>query len=159
MILFVGAVWIGIRQLDYAEFASASRMFLGRKFRRIIDDETRLADFESSLSQAVSIEECWTQIRSGSQSFGFHQVRLNIGGRLFEQACSNTSKPRWQLRIPLANSQYVNFYGDFDSDMNQLVLNAFVEAVQRGLETRSAVIEQYYTTAVGAKTPVEQRER
>jgi UDP-GlcNAc:undecaprenyl-phosphate GlcNAc-1-phosphate transferase len=138
VILFGGAVWIGIRQLDYTEFASASRMFLGGKFRRIIDVETRLADFESSLAKAASMEECWTQIRSGSRDFGFQEVRMSLAGRLFEDACSGPAKPRWQLRIPLPNSQYVNFYRDFDSDMNPLVLSAFVEAVQRGLEARSA---------------------
>ena len=47
VIVFGGAVWIGIRQLDYTEFASASRMFLGGKFRQIIDVETRMADFEN----------------------------------------------------------------------------------------------------------------
>ena len=49
------------------------------------------------------------------------------------------AKPRWQLRIPLSDSQYVNFYRDFDSDMNPLVLSAFVEAVQRGLEARGTL--------------------
>ena len=138
VIVFGGAVWIGIRQLDYTEFASASRMFLGGKFRRIIDVETRVADFQSSLSKATSVEECWAQIRTGSQGFGFHEVRMSLGGRVFEEGCSGSTKPRWQLRIPLQNSQYVNFSRDFDSDMNPLMLSAFVEAVQRGLEARSA---------------------
>src|ERR1700691_120937 len=59
VIVFGGAVWIGIRQLDYTEFASASRMFLGGKFRRIIDIETRMTDFEGSLAKAASLDECW----------------------------------------------------------------------------------------------------
>jgi UDP-GlcNAc:undecaprenyl-phosphate GlcNAc-1-phosphate transferase len=137
VIVFGGAVWIGIRQLDYAEFASASRMFLGGKFRRIIDVETRMADFESSLAKAATMEECWSQIRAGSQGFGFNEVRMSLSGCVFEDASSGPLKPRWQLRIPLSNSQYVNFSRDFDSDMNPLVLSAFVEAVQRGLEARS----------------------
>jgi hypothetical protein len=61
---------------------------------------------------------------------------MSLGGRVFEEACSGPVKARWQLRIPLSDSQYVNFSRDFDSDMNPLVLSAFVEAVQRGLETR-----------------------
>src|SRR5580692_2937217 len=64
VIVFGGAVWIGIRQLDYAEFASASRMFLGGKFRRIIDVETRMADFESSLSKSATVDECWDHVRT-----------------------------------------------------------------------------------------------
>jgi len=138
VILFGGAVWIGIRQLDYAEFAAAGRMFLGGKFRRIIDVEARLADFETSLAKSTSMDECWSQVRAGSQDFGFQEVRMNYCGRLFEDSCSGPAKPRWQLRIPLPDSQYVNFYRDFDSDMNPLVLSAFVEAVQRGLEARGA---------------------
>ncbi len=159
VIVFGGAVWIGIRQLDYTEFASASRMFLGGKFRRIIDVETRMADFQSSLSKAASAEECWDQIRTGSRGFGFHEVRMSLGGRVYEEASSGSSKPRWQLRIPLANAQYVNFSRDFDSDMNPLVLSAFVDAVQRGLEARGPApavevirmpavsVGRYYTTA------------
>ncbi|MGA2882850.1 MAG: MraY family glycosyltransferase [Bryobacteraceae bacterium] len=164
VIVFGGAVWVGIRQLDYTEFASASRMFLGGKFRRIIDIETRMTDFESSLSKAVTLEECWAQIRKGRSDFGFQEVRMSLSGRVFEEPCAGPVKPRWQLRIPLSNSQYVNFYRDFGSDMNPLVLSAFVEAVQRGMDARSAdaateVIRmpaasaaRYYTNAASAVT-------
>jgi UDP-GlcNAc:undecaprenyl-phosphate GlcNAc-1-phosphate transferase len=162
VILFGGALWIGIRQLDYTEFASASRMFLGGKFRQIIDVETRMADFETSLMKASSMEECWTQIRTGCQGFGFHEVRMSLCGRIFEESCEGPAKPRWQLRIPLPNSQYVNFSRDFDADMNPLVLSAFVEAVQRGLEARAESVvsstevirmpaaARYYTAATAA---------
>jgi UDP-GlcNAc:undecaprenyl-phosphate GlcNAc-1-phosphate transferase len=165
VLVFGGAIWIGIRQLDYTEFASASRMFLGGKFRRIIDVEARMADFENSLSKAVTMEDCWAQIRKGSQDFGFQGVRMSLNGSVFEEACTDgQAKARWQLRIPLPNSQYVNFSRDFDSDMNPLVLSAFVEAVQRGLEARIAdpsteVIRMpaasaglYYTTAASTVT-------
>jgi hypothetical protein len=64
---------------------------------------------------------------------------MSLGGQVFEKVCSGPAKPRWQLRIPLSNAQYVNFGRDFDSDMNPLVLSAFVEAVQRGLEARGRV--------------------
>jgi UDP-GlcNAc:undecaprenyl-phosphate/decaprenyl-phosphate GlcNAc-1-phosphate transferase len=164
VIVFGGAVWIGIRQLDYAEFASASRMFLGGKFRRIIDLETRMADFEGSLSKAATVEDCWVLIREGSQGFGFHEVRMSLGGSVFEELSSGPSKPRWQLRIPLSSSQYVNFSRDFDSDVNPLVLSAFVEAVQRGLEARTmapasevirmpaVTVGRYYTAAASKAT-------
>lgn len=165
VIAFGGAVWIGIRQLDYTEFASASRMFLGGKFRRIIDVETRMADFENSLAKAATVEECWERMRSGSQSFGFQEVRMCLSGRLFEEPGPEPVKPRWQLRIPLSDSQYVNFAQDFDSDLNPLLLNAFVEAVQRGLAARTArpsteIIRmhsslstaRYYSAAASAST-------
>ena len=141
VILFCGVAWIGIRQLEYTEFASAGRMFLGGKFRRIIDLETRLSDFETSLRKAVDVHDCWAKIRAGGREFGFQEVRLSMDGRVFEDltaAPTSKSKPRWQLRIPLPGSQYVNFSRDFDSEMNAMVLSAFVQAVQRGLEGRVA---------------------
>jgi len=137
VILFGGAVWIGIRQLDYAEFASASRMLFGGKFRRIIDAEARLKDFEATLAKADSVEECWSHIRAGSRDFGFHEVRMSLSGKIFEDLAAD-NKPRWQLRIPLPDSQYVNFFRGFNSDMSPLVISGFVEAVQRGLEARAA---------------------
>jgi len=161
VIVFGGAVWIGIRQLDYTEFASAGRMFLGGKFRQIIDVETRVTDFQSALSKAPSVEECWVLIREGGRSFGFHEVRMCLSGHVFEEIPLGPAKPRWQLRIPLPDSQYVNFGRDFDSNLNPLVLSALVEAVQRGLEARTtgqtpeviqmpAVAERYYANTVAA---------
>jgi hypothetical protein len=159
--LFAGAACFGIRQFFYADFASAIRVFLGTKFRRIIDIETRTADFEASLIKATNMEDCWSALRAGSQSFGFHEVRMSLCGRLFEDACSSPAKPRWQLRIQLPDSQWVNFYRDFDSQMNPLVLSAFVGAVQRGLAAKSTAKtaeltrmppgpELYHAAAAGA---------
>jgi hypothetical protein len=137
VIVFGGAVWLGISQLDYSEFASAGRMFFGGKFRRMIDVEARLKDFESNLAKAATVEDCWDHIRAGSRDFGFHEVRMSFGGRIFADHRPDASaKPRWQLRIPLPDSQYVNFYRGFDSEMDPLVIGAFVEAVQHGLEAR-----------------------
>jgi hypothetical protein len=63
---------------------------------------------------------------------------MSLSGKLFQDLhSSDANKPRWQLRIPLPNSQYVNFYRGFDTEMNPLVISAFVEAVQRGLEART----------------------
>jgi hypothetical protein len=142
-------------------------MLFGGKFRRIIDVEARLKDFESTLAKADSVEECWDQVRAGSRDFGFHEVRMSLNGKLFEDLHSDATKPRWQLRIPLPDSQYVNFYCGFDSEMDPLVISAFVETVQRGLEARNSLLgtnelrlpvrpELFYATSAGAGT-VEQK--
>jgi UDP-GlcNAc:undecaprenyl-phosphate GlcNAc-1-phosphate transferase len=140
VILFCAVAWIGIRQLEYTEFASAGRMFLGGKFRRIIDIETRLSDFQIALTSATEVHDCWTKIRTGGREFGFQEIRMRMDGKIFEDlgSPSSKSKPRWQLRIPLPESQWVNFSREFDAEMNALVLSAFVNAVQRGLEDRVA---------------------
>jgi UDP-GlcNAc:undecaprenyl-phosphate GlcNAc-1-phosphate transferase len=133
VILFCTAVWIGIRRLDYAEFTSAGQMFLRGRFRRIIDVETRLRDFETELAKAESVQDRWSKILDGGREFGFQGVRMSLEGCIFEDGASGGNKACWQLRIPLADSQYVNFYRDFDSELHPLVLSAFVGSVERGL--------------------------
>ncbi len=84
VIVFCAAAWMGIQQLGYTEFAMAGRLFLQGGFRRIIDFETRLVEFENTLARATGIEECWVRIRSGSREFGFRGVRMNFEGLVFE---------------------------------------------------------------------------
>jgi UDP-GlcNAc:undecaprenyl-phosphate GlcNAc-1-phosphate transferase len=135
VMVICGGAWVGIRHLDYAEFAMAGKMFLGGKFRSIIDVETRLLDFESALATARNLEECWTKILDGTREFGFQGVRLSLLGRVFEDLGPRDGHPIWQLRIPLPDAHYVNFFRDFNSEMNPLILSAFVGSVERGLKS------------------------
>jgi UDP-GlcNAc:undecaprenyl-phosphate GlcNAc-1-phosphate transferase len=134
VIAFCAAAWVGVNHLGYTEFGKAGEMFLGGKFRRIIDAETRLQDFETALSEAPDVNACWTRILSGSREFGFQGVRMNLDGSLFEDSGAKTQKPLWQLRIPLEGAQYVNFFRASNSDVNPLILDAFPSSVERGLK-------------------------
>lgn len=138
VILFCGAAWVGIRRLEYVEFAMASKMFLGGKFRRIIDAEARLKDFEAALAKANDIEECWTIIRGCGKDFGFRGVRMSINGVVFEDFPVLANTRQWQIRIPIASSHYINFFRDFDADMNPVILSAFVTSVEGVLKNRIA---------------------
>jgi len=157
--------------LDYTEFTMASKMFLGGKFRSIIDVETRLLDFEVALAKAVNLDECWAKILDGTREFGFQGVRLNLHGRVFEELGPRNGHPIWQLRIPLPDAHYVNFFRDFNSEMNPLILSAFVSSVERGLKTSvergfqapslapelirmPAAAQLYYTARAGAAAEV-----
>jgi UDP-GlcNAc:undecaprenyl-phosphate GlcNAc-1-phosphate transferase len=133
VILFCVGAWIGVRYLGYGEFALAGEMFLKGKFRRIVDTETRLLDLESELTKAETLNECWTTVLRGSKDFGFHGVRMNVAGKVFENSTPSTG-PVWQLRIPLQESQYINFYRDFNSELNPIILGAFVSTIERGMK-------------------------
>ncbi|HLK22355.1 MAG TPA: hypothetical protein VKT81_25585, partial [Bryobacteraceae bacterium] len=133
VVVFLGAACVGVGHLEYAEFVTAGRMFLRGRFRLIIDAETRLMDFGKSLESATNIQECWSKILAGSREFKFQGVRLNVEGQIFEDFGSYDVDRLWELRIPLANSQYVGFFRDLHSETNTLVLNAFVATVERGI--------------------------
>jgi hypothetical protein len=133
--VFCAAAWMGIQHLGYTEFAMAGRLFLQGGFRRIIDFETRLVEFEKTLARATGIEECWIRIRSGSREFGFRGVRMNFEGLVFEDFERGDSKRLWELRIPLTDARTVNFFHDLGIDTSSMVLGAFATAVEHGMRT------------------------
>ena len=98
----------------------------------MIDAEVRLAAFESRLAQASDIEDCWAQLRAGTVEFGFKGVRMVIDGRVFEELLPLNSEQLWQLRIPLQEGHYINFFREFGSSRH-VILSAFATSVGRGL--------------------------
>jgi UDP-GlcNAc:undecaprenyl-phosphate GlcNAc-1-phosphate transferase len=133
VIAFCAFACLGIQHLGYTEFATAGRLFLHGGFRRIIDFETRLVEFEKKLACATGIEECWIRIRSGSREFGFQGVRMNYEGLVFEDFQRDNSKHLWELRIPLADARTVNFFHDVGIETSSIVLSAFATAVEHGM--------------------------
>jgi UDP-GlcNAc:undecaprenyl-phosphate/decaprenyl-phosphate GlcNAc-1-phosphate transferase len=152
VIAFCAAVWIAIEKLGYTEFATAGRMFLKGGFRRIIDFETRLAEFEKTLARSTGIEECWLRIRSGSREFGFQGVRMNFEGLVFEDFERGDASHLWELRIPRAEARNVNFFQDLRIETSSIVLGAFATAVEHGMRT---CIERRLHEAAVAGRPVE----
>lgn len=151
VIVFCFAAWMGVQHLGYTEFATASRLFLQGGFRRIIDFETRLVEFEKTLARATGIEDCWIRIRSGSREFGFQGVRMNFEGLVFEDFQRCDRKRLWELRIPLAGTRTVNFFHDLGLESSSVVLTAFAAAVEHGMR---ASIERR-PQEVAAKSPAE----
>ena len=121
-----------VRYSGHPSFAMAKGMLMNGKLRRIIDAESSFVGLERSLEQAKGIEEFWTRLRAGSVELGFKGVRMVIDGRVFEEFASREAKGQWQLRIPLAEKRYVNFFGGVDS-LDPLVLSAFANSIERGL--------------------------
>jgi hypothetical protein len=134
VIAFCGVAWIGIRHLEYTEFAMAGRLFLQGGFRRIIDAETRLIEFEKTLSRATGVQECWIKIRAASRDFGFHGVRMNLKGVAFEDFEFLSSTRLWELRIPLPDAQHVNFFRELETEATSMLLSGFVAAVEHGMK-------------------------
>ena len=170
VIAFCAAAWFGIRHLEYAEFTMAGRMFLQGKFRRIIDSETNMLEFEKGLAAATNLEECWNQLITGGREFGFESVQMCVHGKVFEDLHGD-AKGLWEIRIPLPGEQFVAFYRPFDSQASTLILNAFASTVQRGLQSAldnglkqaaasgpaaaarmPAAAELYYTASAGTKS-------
>jgi hypothetical protein len=117
---------------------------LGRNFRRMIDADVLLSELETTLAKTRGIAECWNTLRAFSNEFRFCGIRMSVNGTVFEDLATQADGRCWQLRIPLTGSDYINFFRDSDSEMSPLILNAFVNAVERGLAGVLAAGKELY---------------
>lgn len=137
IVLFAVAVWIGIQNLGYVEFAMARQMFVKGNFRRIIDSHTKLRHLEDSILKTRNAEECWRVLQSSCMDLGFSGIRMVLGGRLFEAELAPHRSPDtyWQLRIPIRAHQYINLRCEFQEDWaaNPGTVAAVADVLRRGL--------------------------
>jgi hypothetical protein len=137
--LFCGAVWISVRHLSLCRLGLVTGLFLKGPFRRIIDLHSRLDELEQSLAHAGDIEECWDTIQLRCREFGFYGGRLNVRGRVFESAALPAGLERqWQLRVPLAEGQYLNLYRDPEAEDHPAILGRLTGILRDGLHARLA---------------------
>jgi UDP-GlcNAc:undecaprenyl-phosphate GlcNAc-1-phosphate transferase len=140
VVLFCVSAWIGIQHLGYIEFATARQLISKGTFRRIIDSQTRLKQFEQTLAQTQSIEQCWQAIQEAGRDFGFCSVRLVAANRVFDSVFDpGNPGPFLQIRITLPDSQYVNFTrGTKDDQFSLVAVGGFAQTVSAGLASKLA---------------------
>jgi UDP-GlcNAc:undecaprenyl-phosphate GlcNAc-1-phosphate transferase len=139
VILFCMGAWIGIQHLDYSEFGTATRLLVKGTFRTMVDVQCRLEQFERSIDEAVSLEECWEAVQTGCREFDFSGVRLYLHERVMEMAFRPATGGQWQIRIALPGSQYINLYQTFDNDSDAPGLVAFARILENAFQRRLAV--------------------
>jgi UDP-GlcNAc:undecaprenyl-phosphate GlcNAc-1-phosphate transferase len=154
VILFCAVAWIGVQNLGYSEFGLATRLFFNGTFRQIIDVQFRLQQFERSLVEARSLDQCWEGIQTGYSDFGFSGVRLHAQGRVFEETPQDAAE-HCQIRIPLADSQYVNLYRSFQTDVDPTALAGFARVLQTVMVLNLQKFDTQVVTLMDAeKSPV-----
>jgi UDP-GlcNAc:undecaprenyl-phosphate/decaprenyl-phosphate GlcNAc-1-phosphate transferase len=153
VILFCVVAWMGVQHLGYTEFGLATRLFFKGTFRQIIDVQFRLEQFERSMAEANSLEHCWRGIQKGSKDFGFSGVRMHAHGRIFEQTPENAAD-HCQIRIPLRDSQYVNLYRSFQTEVDPTALAGFARVLQTVMTCNLEKFETQMVTEMEATLAV-----
>ena len=160
IVLFVMAAWIGIQNLGYVEFGVARQMIFKGTFRRMIDAQTRLHEFEATLSTASTLEELWEALVNAGRDFGFRSIRANIQGRITEEHFTpENNETQWQLRIPLPEGQYVNLQRDFRAEVNPIVLGGLVRAIEGVMTKKLEELEAELVMLSMAATPAREPSR
>jgi UDP-GlcNAc:undecaprenyl-phosphate GlcNAc-1-phosphate transferase len=144
VIVFCAAAWIGVQHLGYSEFGLATRLLFKGSFRQVIDVQFRLQQFERSIAEARTLDQCWQGIQTGYIDFGFSGVRMHAQGRIFEQTPDDAAD-HCQIRIPLGDSQYLNLYRSFQTDVDPTALTGFARILQTVMTTN---LERFDTQIV-----------
>lgn len=131
-----GVVWLGVRQLRYAEFGLASRLLFGGELQRTLGGQLRLERLAEDLSQSVDEEHCWRLVSTAARDFGFDSVRLSIGGSVREQLAADAARECWSLRVPFGNGDYFELTRPFESGVLPMMVAPFLDTLRRALEDR-----------------------
>ena len=102
LILFVGATWIGVRNLGYIELTTAGRVIRQPGFRKMLGVEIALRELQLELETAQTGAQVWAAIRNGRDKLGFLSATLLYEGDRFEECFGNAvTEDTWSLSIPL----------------------------------------------------------
>ena len=146
LLSFVAGALIGIQQLGYVEFRIARQIFTKGTFQRIIDDRSRLAEFEKAMAEASTRERRWELITACARDFAFVGISWAIEGHVFEELLEGADRGScWQLRLPLPGHQSLQFEQRFSAKVSPVVIREFVNVIER---TLSSGVETWKLEAV-----------
>jgi hypothetical protein len=125
------------------EFNVARNLVLGGAFRRLIDAQVQLRQFDRDLDAAGSIEECWRVLQGGCNSFGYTGLKLAVDGRVFEQMSAAQGEGCWSVRIPLEGNSYVNLMREFGESPHAAVIAPLAEIIRGRLCEKLPTLRRY----------------
>jgi UDP-GlcNAc:undecaprenyl-phosphate GlcNAc-1-phosphate transferase len=131
ILVFCAIAWIGIQNLGYAEFDQVRRMILAGGFREALNSQLALRAFRQAVLETATTEECWKILQEVSWRLGFSGVRWRLGNRIYVNERDDFSGDvAFNLRVPLADDDYVNFTRASSLGPLPLNVNEFVETVR-----------------------------
>lgn len=140
IVVFCGIAWVGIQNLGYAEFDQARRLILAGGFRQALNSQLALRAFDTSLSNAQSVDERWAVLRQALKEFGFVQVYWRSTGKVYHDALWRMNEgTSWTLAIPLGGGDYINFTRVANMDDRTINVGALVEILRKTLISSSPI--------------------
>jgi UDP-GlcNAc:undecaprenyl-phosphate GlcNAc-1-phosphate transferase len=156
VVLFGLFVLLGVQYLGYAEFDLAGRLLLSGEFQRSVSAQLDLRRFRAALVAAGKPADCWEVIRDAGGRFGFQQVRLSLGGEIFEYSTSESGGPVWTVRVPLPNGDYAVLERPFASSVLPMAVAPFVDCLREILREKFPEIATSDANAPAAVSLAEQ---
>jgi hypothetical protein len=103
--IFGACVVMGVRELGYIEFDALRAVLIRGDLRREITAYVAMRSFEEALTSADTASQCWITIQALCGEFGFHAVRMQLGGDSF--GSENAPQRSWAMRIPILTNDWI----------------------------------------------------
>jgi UDP-GlcNAc:undecaprenyl-phosphate/decaprenyl-phosphate GlcNAc-1-phosphate transferase len=130
-------VWVGIRQLRYAEFGIASRLLFGGELQRTLGGQIRLEMLADKLGETHSEEECWRVLAASIDDFGFSAVELSLRGHKWHKDAGGAPLSEcWSLQVPLSDQDWLRLTRPFDCGVLPMMVAPFLDTVRRAIQSK-----------------------
>src|SRR5262249_23071608 len=138
LVMFCLSAWLGLRLDGYIAFDTARHLVCDGQFRHIDQARLFIDGFERKVAAANTPGEYWDAIQDVIREFGFPHVRMSLNGQLFEHLGPDDDQLSCTMRIPLSESDYVNFrYPVPASVRHSVAIASIVTILQRSIDRRS----------------------
>jgi UDP-GlcNAc:undecaprenyl-phosphate GlcNAc-1-phosphate transferase len=109
VVAFCAVIWFAVRYLGYEEFDVARRMVFGGFFRRILNANVSVTQFEQALHAARTVDECWQALLHTSRALGLYSATLRLADRCLTATLAGDAPAEcWSLTIPLDGAGHVD---------------------------------------------------
>src|ERR1039458_6307563 len=109
VVAFCAIIWLAVRYLGYEEFNMARRMIFGGFFRRVLNANLSVSQFEQAIQAARTVDECWVALLDASRTAGLSAATLRLHDCELTATLAETAPPEsWSLNIPLDGAGHLD---------------------------------------------------
>ena len=107
VLVFCAVAWVGIRYLEYTEFALAGKMLFGGGLQRTVKAELELADLQNCIANAETTVDCARLVQNAAGKFGLVATHMRIAGDDFggPEAAKDS---QWEARVMIADGDWID---------------------------------------------------
>lgn len=131
-VLFCAVAWVGVRNLEYIEFAAAGRLLFGGGFHHALRIHLSLSRMEKSVAEAQTFSECWQAVCDGCGELGFSRVRFEVAGvQCADAVFEGASAECWSASIPLEPDGRLELFYSFNAARHSAGVVALADLLHR----------------------------
>lgn len=156
VIAFLGAAWLGVQKLGYAELETAGRVVFGGELQNMVDTRLTLQNLERSIRSAADVNGCWSALRDGCDELGFPGVEMRLAGRRFRAAATEDGDgSSWCVYVPLSGSDHVLLGRNEAAEASPSVIGPLADLIRSTLRSRLTELTLLDTTETDTAAAVE----